>query len=266
MREQLKDLNDYLDLLEARARNKGKQTFTMKEIRQQLGFKIIGTFIFCFFSACAFGQTVTGQAKFNVLAPTIDFIGSIDNTVAYDTNYFASIGGLKWLHFGGSVSNGVTIYGIDCLATNVNMNGIDQITSYGFLAVQTIFYDTHTLTKSDGSIVTTNKSGLDNFFPTKDMGDGDGVLFSDLPGIAYDSTDLTNVVQFSTSESFRTVLMFQPFGGIPVPIKEIDWNWGGVVSLTNSQWVLTSSNAAITINNQATTTFPTWTNVVISSQ
>ena len=37
LREQLKDLNDYLDLLEARVRNKGKKTFTIKQVRKQLG-------------------------------------------------------------------------------------------------------------------------------------------------------------------------------------------------------------------------------------
>lgn len=37
LREQMADLNDYLDLLEARARNKGKKTFTADEVRKQLG-------------------------------------------------------------------------------------------------------------------------------------------------------------------------------------------------------------------------------------
>lgn len=37
LREQMEDLNDYLDLLEARARNKGKRTFTTDEVRKQLG-------------------------------------------------------------------------------------------------------------------------------------------------------------------------------------------------------------------------------------
>jgi len=36
LREQLEDLKDYLDLLEARARNKYKRTFTTKEVRKQL--------------------------------------------------------------------------------------------------------------------------------------------------------------------------------------------------------------------------------------
>jgi cell division protein FtsB len=37
LREQMEDLNDYLDLLEARARNKGKPTFTPEQVRKQLG-------------------------------------------------------------------------------------------------------------------------------------------------------------------------------------------------------------------------------------
>ena len=37
LREQMEDLNDYLDLLEARARNRGKPTFTSDEVRKQLG-------------------------------------------------------------------------------------------------------------------------------------------------------------------------------------------------------------------------------------
>ena len=37
LREQMADLNDYLDLLEARARNKGKRTLTTDEVRKQLG-------------------------------------------------------------------------------------------------------------------------------------------------------------------------------------------------------------------------------------
>ena len=37
LREQIEDLNDYLDLLEARARNQGKPTFSTEQVRQQLG-------------------------------------------------------------------------------------------------------------------------------------------------------------------------------------------------------------------------------------
>ena len=37
LREQMEDLNDYLDLLEARARNKGKPTLTTDQVRKHLG-------------------------------------------------------------------------------------------------------------------------------------------------------------------------------------------------------------------------------------
>jgi len=37
LRGQVDDLYDYLDLLEARARNKGKRVFTTEEVRKQLG-------------------------------------------------------------------------------------------------------------------------------------------------------------------------------------------------------------------------------------
>ena len=37
LREQVEDLDDYLDLLEARAMNKGKRTFTTEEVRREIG-------------------------------------------------------------------------------------------------------------------------------------------------------------------------------------------------------------------------------------
>jgi hypothetical protein len=37
LREQMEDLSDYLDVLEARARNKAKPTLSTEEVREQLG-------------------------------------------------------------------------------------------------------------------------------------------------------------------------------------------------------------------------------------
>jgi hypothetical protein len=212
------------------------------------------------------GQKLSADAKLNVIAPTIDYIGTIRGSVAYDTNYVGSRDGIKCLHFGDSYSNGVVIHGIEFLATNVNPNGIDQIISYGFMAVQTIGSETRTLTRSDGSTVTTNEFGLDNTYPYQEMGDGDGVMTCDAPGVGYTSSYLTNFVQLSVSENFRQVLMFQCYGGMPVPMKEVCWNWAGTVALTNGDGVLTSSSATITINNNPTTAFPNWSNLVLNKQ
>ena len=83
------------------------------------------------------GQKLQTDGHFTVIEPTIDFVGTIRN-VAYDTNYVNSHDGIKCLHLGGYFINGVETHGIDCLATNVNLNGINEITSSGFIAVQTI--------------------------------------------------------------------------------------------------------------------------------
>lgn len=37
LREQVEDLHDYLDVLEARAQNKGKRTYSTDDVRKQLG-------------------------------------------------------------------------------------------------------------------------------------------------------------------------------------------------------------------------------------
>jgi LytS/YehU family sensor histidine kinase len=37
LREEVEDLMDYLDLLEARAKNKGKRIYTTDEVRTELG-------------------------------------------------------------------------------------------------------------------------------------------------------------------------------------------------------------------------------------
>ncbi len=37
MRQVMEDLTDYLDLLEARARNRGKTTYSLHDLKQRLG-------------------------------------------------------------------------------------------------------------------------------------------------------------------------------------------------------------------------------------
>lgn len=37
LREKMEDLDDYLDLLEARARNQGKATYTTEQVKKMLG-------------------------------------------------------------------------------------------------------------------------------------------------------------------------------------------------------------------------------------
>jgi len=75
------------------------------------------------------------------------------------------------------------------------------------------------------------------------------------------------------SDDLRMVLMFQPVitngpntNTIPVPLKEIHWNWIGTATNANPpgstpDWQPTTpANAAITTNNLNTFSFPQWTN------
>lgn len=39
MRAELEDLNDYLDLLEARAQNQGKPTYSMEQVKEKIGLR-----------------------------------------------------------------------------------------------------------------------------------------------------------------------------------------------------------------------------------
>jgi hypothetical protein len=153
----------------------------------------------------------------------------------------------------------VTNDGITCTATNVNYNGYTTNSSAGFFVVQVINYNT---VSSNSVPISVNTNALDNLYPTMNLGAGDGV-FSDSPAIGGFST---NLVQVSKSEGFRTVVMFLPDEpqAIPVPIKEIDWNWSGNAIVTNSHWILTSSNATVSIENQNTYLYPTWTNLVLN--
>jgi hypothetical protein len=210
------------------------------------------------------GQKLQSDGHINVIRPTIDFIGSINGTVELDTNYLGS-SGTPWVHFGGSVNNGVTNWGINCTASNPNLQGYDTNSNAGFWVVQIITSDivsgiaTNGLSHTNAPVA----NELDNDYPVKNLGNGNGTVFSDCPGI---SGFPANYIQISKSQSFRTVLMFLPDESdyIPVPIKEIDWNWSASISFTNGQWVLTSSNATITVNNQDTLNFPAWTSVVKS--
>jgi mRNA-degrading endonuclease RelE of RelBE toxin-antitoxin system/mRNA-degrading endonuclease toxin of MazEF toxin-antitoxin module len=59
LRELVEDLNDYLDLIEARARNKGKPTFTTDEVRKQLGL----AWFFNQRSGTVIGMALTSQPQ-----------------------------------------------------------------------------------------------------------------------------------------------------------------------------------------------------------
>jgi hypothetical protein len=216
-------------------------------------------------SAMANGKPVTAQAAFNVLRPEVDWEATITGSIAVDTNYFNGIDGFTsqiWLHFGNSLNGAEgVVSGIYFTPTNLNLNGFAA--SDDLFCVQLIDSEDVEHCRTNGFSVHRNGNGLDTTYPFEDFGDNldRKTLADDAP-----ATTCQNIeYQVSDSDHFRMFLMFQPVGGIPVPLRLIEWNWSASANINpNYQWTLTSSNVTITANNQDTTSFPTWTTNIVN--
>jgi len=53
-------------------------------------------------------------------------------------------------------------------------------------------------------------------------------------------------------------LMFQPSNGIPVPIRAINWSWGGTATNYMGTWSLEVGTNTINPPDFPTLTFPQW--------
>jgi hypothetical protein len=66
-------------------------------------------------------------------------------------------------------------------------------------------------------------------------------------------------------EVFQTFLMYQPPGGIFVPLSVIEWYWGGQTVQANGAWGAAQNTAQLVGVAQSPTEFPVWTNNVTAS-
>jgi hypothetical protein len=211
------------------------------------------------------GQTVSGQATFDIIRPTVDWIGQMTGATAVDTNYVRFRAdlppNLTWLHLGNSLdTNDNVTQGIVFTATNLNLNGYSG--EYNSLfCVQLItsnLVTEHCYT--NGNSVHRMGFGLDGHCP-----------YASLNGALMDTSDSTHDAPTTTCPStcfqaayngnFQMYAMFQAQSvpSIPVPLKVITWSWdASAATSTNSQWSVISSNAIITLNNQETLIYPQW--------
>jgi hypothetical protein len=214
-------------------------------------------------SATVQGQKISGQAIFNIISPTVDWIGQITGAVAVDTNYVvynpAIPAGLTWLHLGNSVDeDGNLTHGIVFTATNLNLNGYNgEYNSLFCVQTLTNIEIEHCLT--NGTSVHATSKGMDTTFPFDALNSAfyDSASAFDAPA----TTCLSNDVHAAYSANFQIYLMFQAMdvASIPVPLKMISWNFSGSASTNHPpEWSLTSSNINITVNNQQTADFPQW--------
>jgi hypothetical protein len=211
------------------------------------------------------GKTVTAQATFNVIKPTVDWIGNLTGAVAVDTNYDIDNTpyppGLTWLHLGESLNaeNDLTL-GITFTATNFNFNGYTDMDN-SLYCVQLVTTGQVEHCSTNGTTLHQSGYGLDTVFPYENL---DGALLTDSEASTKDAPATSCLYadqHIADADVFQMYLMFQADGvkSIPVPLKMISWNWSGSGNIvTYKQWNLISSNANITANNQLPVAFPQW--------
>ena len=216
-------------------------------------------------SARISGATITGQAVFDVLKPSADWIGQITGAVAADTNFFIGTNvptGLTWVHLGNSLNpDGFTITrGITFTATNVNLNGYTGSNNALFCAqIINHLQVEHCLTNGISQHISV--TGLDLRYPYGNLVNAFSYNIGnasdyDAPG----SPCRLNDNYVIDTNSFQMYLMFQAedVSSIAVPLKVINWSWSGAANYT-PPWNLVLSNAAISGNNVEVNTFPQWT-------
>jgi hypothetical protein len=113
---------------------------------------------------------------------------------------------------------------------------------------------------TNGLAVHTASYGVDTTFPydtlNQALDPGGSATTHDAPA----KTCFSYNYDVSYSGNFQMYLMFRPYEGIPVPLKQISWNWAASAgSASNLQWSLIYSNSVITVNNQEVLNFPQWT-------
>ena len=205
---------------------------------------------------------VNGSGLFTMFRPYVDWIAEITAPITVDLDYPYGLAAFppylypnieRWLHFGGG-SNGV--HGIKLPILNGNYG------DFGFAPTVDQLISSATLQscQTNGQSLYYTGSGSDT--PEK---------YDNLLNCWYDQPAWAAHVdehRASDESHYQTFLMIQPVksngtpDGIAVPLRRVDWKWSAVADKTNGVWTLTSSNAAITLNNHDELNFPTWTNVI----
>jgi hypothetical protein len=91
-----------------------------------------------------------------------------------------------------------------------------------------------------------------------------GAFANDSPSSALiaGEQEQTDSATFSTFLMYRANSNFRVPDGVWVPLWRVDWQWSGDAYLSAADtWSLRSGNPATTIQAQATSSYPTWTNV-----
>jgi hypothetical protein len=206
-------------------------------------------------SATVNGQTVTGQAVFNVARPTASITTQL-SSISVDGNYTSNHEFA--LHFGNYPGIPGILFSNDnskLYAQNYSADGIlewVQIVNFGSNSVQTLDGTWHTLLLvTNGMIDTSYPYDFNNFT-------------TDSPGQA--ASPSTDYLGITVTNNFTMTLLFIPtaFNGVSytnscyIPLASVNWNWGSSATSTSTNWILTSSNS-VANPPMNTLIYPQWT-------
>jgi hypothetical protein len=201
-------------------------------------------------SAMVNGKTLIGQATFNVARPTVT-IATVTGSVAIDNAY-----GQPTLHYGidSFGQTGISFSNAITMPTGSYNYGN---TNYAIEWVQAGIYYSEQEETNDGSFTWYSNTPftnnvLDTFYPYPPDSLSSA---SDSPH----SRGLNNYIAVSRSDSYEMYLMFKPSGGQWVPLKTVNWNWGGVGTNAIGVWSLSSHTNSTNLSDADAGTYPIWT-------
>lgn len=202
-----------------------------------------------------------GNTHFNVLRPDAEFVGQLDGLVAVDTNFNQSLNALHYGFFQSDSKLTDTNRGMLFHLNSIQTNGFPVGGKFFRHQIVDVYSRLNYFDTNHGAIF--KGYGLDTIFPAYTFS------LTNLPDFDGDSPGLftSGTWKVMREDHFKCYLYYQPdlgFPGdtVPVPIKSIEWKWGGLAERELSGWVLLSSptNATILENNAPCFEYPSWTN------
>jgi hypothetical protein len=102
-------------------------------------------------------------------------------------------------------------------------------------------------------------NGLDKSYPYGTEADG---AHEDSPGISIDP-ERFGTVWLLESASFETWLEFRPDSASHwVPLRRIEWGWGGEAVLSNGQWILANPHDVANPSDVEEEVYPQWSHII----
>jgi hypothetical protein len=201
-------------------------------------------------SATAQGKTFTAQATFNVLRPTAKISPwttsvNVNSTLGYEA-----------LVFDTSTDDGITFSN-----TMTIPNGF----SGSNIWVQVIFSRIRQLQDTNliWHVETENGSSPYGDTPIPYQGFEGPNLPADSPNLPLPPS---GYVRGSAANSFEMWMMFQPPGGIWVPLRAVNWSWSSSATNSPNGWGLESGTNSVNPTDFDTQTYPLWNSDVRNRQ